>query len=374
MKISQKKRERIMIKTSMIGIATNLFLSFFKAVIGLMSHSISVTLDALNNFSDALSSIITIIGTKLANKKPDREHPYGHGRYEYLTSIGIALLILYAGISALIESIKKIIHPQVSQYTWISVLVMIVAIITKIILGTYVKEKGNQVHSTSVIASGKDALFDAILTISVLISIILNMIFHIQIEAYVGIIISLFIIKAGYEIISEMISELLGARIGADITNKVLDVIRQDEDVLGAYDLILHNYGPRYLMGSVHVEVSDTMTARQIDTMTRRIMNSVASQTGVMMSAIGVYSSNTLDQQLESMNQQIRTVVSQYEEVLQMHGLYIDRDKKTITFDVVTDFGLENKELLKENITSQIQDKYPEYQVEVIVEHDYSDI
>ena len=143
---------------------------------------------------------------------------------------------------------------------------------------------------------------------------------------------------------------------------------------MGAYDLILHNYGPRYLMGSVHVEVSDTMTARQIDTMTRRIMNSVASQTGVMMSAIGVYSSNTLDQQLEGMNQQIRTVVSQYEEVLQMHGLYIDRDKKTITFDVVTDFGLENKELLKENITSQIQDKYPEYQVEVIVEHDYSDI
>ena len=142
MKISQKKRERIVIKTSMIGIATNLFLSFFKAVIGLMSHSISVTLDALNNFSDALSSSITIIGTKLANKKPDREHPYGHGRYEYLTSIGIALLILYAGISALIESIKKIIHPQVSQYTWISVLVMIVAIITKIILGTYVKEKG----------------------------------------------------------------------------------------------------------------------------------------------------------------------------------------------------------------------------------------
>ena len=183
--IREQSRDKVIIRTSIIGILTNVFLASFKAVIGLISNSIAVTLDAVNNLSDALSSIITIVGTKLAGKLPDKKHPLGHGRIEYLSAMIVSGIVLYAGITSTVESVKKIIHPEKPDYSVISLVFIAVAVIVKIILGRYVKIKGEQVNSGSLIASGADAMFDAILSASVLASAIIFMLSGFSLEAYV---------------------------------------------------------------------------------------------------------------------------------------------------------------------------------------------
>ena len=168
--MDNSKRQKTIIKASIIGILANVALSAIKAAIGLFSHSIAIVLDAVNNLSDALSSIVTIIGAKLAGKKPDRKHPLGHGRVEYLSAMIVSALVLYAGITSMIESVKKIMHPQMPQYKAVSLIIIAIAIVVKIVLGRYVKKQGEKVDSSSLVASGADAMFDAILSASVLAS------------------------------------------------------------------------------------------------------------------------------------------------------------------------------------------------------------
>ena len=162
------EREKVIVRTSVIGIAANVLLAAFKAAVGLAANSIAVVLDAVNNLTDALSSVITIIGAKLGGKAPDKEHPLGHGRYEYLSALVIAAIVLYAGITALVESVKKIIEPEAADYSVVALVIIAAAVVVKIILGRYVSAKGRQVNSGSLVASGKDALFDAVLSASVL--------------------------------------------------------------------------------------------------------------------------------------------------------------------------------------------------------------
>jgi len=161
-------RDKVIVRTSIIGILVNVLLAAFKAVIGVMSNSIAVILDAVNNLSDALSSIITIVGTKLAGKLPDRKHPLGYGRIEYLSAMIVSGIVLYAGITAAVESVKKIIEPQTPEYSVTSIVIIAVAVIVKIGLGKYVKGQGEKVNSGALVASGADALFDAVLSASVL--------------------------------------------------------------------------------------------------------------------------------------------------------------------------------------------------------------
>ena len=214
MSVSQitEGREKVIIRTSVISIITNILLAGFKAAIGLLSNSIAVILDAVNNLSDALSSVITIVGTKLAKKKPDKKHPLGYGRIEYMSALVIAGLVLYAGITSLAESIKKILSPEIPEYSNVSLFIILTAVIVKLVLGTYVRNKGQEVNSGSLTASGKDALFDAIISTSVLASAIIFLISGLSLEAYVGVIISLVIIKAGFEVMSETVSDILGRR------------------------------------------------------------------------------------------------------------------------------------------------------------------
>ena len=259
------KRERIVVRTSILSILANIILAGFKAFVGLVANSIAIVSDAVNNLSDALSSIITIIGTKLAGKAPDKDHPYGHGRAEYMTSLVVSAIVLYAGITALIESIKKIIHPEVADYSTITLVVLIAGIVVKFILGIYVKKKGREVNSSSLVASGLDAFNDAILSISVLASAIIYIAFNISLEAYVGVLVSIFIIKAGLELIKEAVDNMLGLRVETNLAIAIKKEVMKEENVQGAYDLILNDYGPDKYLGSIHIEVADTLTAVDVD-------------------------------------------------------------------------------------------------------------
>ncbi|MCR4594594.1 MAG: cation diffusion facilitator family transporter, partial [Clostridiales bacterium] len=333
--IQEKDREKVIVRTSITGIIANVFLAGFKAFVGLLSNSIAIILDAVNNLSDVISSVVTIVGTMLAKKKPNKKHPMGYGRIEYLSAMIVSGIILYAGITSLVESIKKIIHPEAADYKAISLIIISVAIVVKIVLGLYVKKKGEQVKSGALTASGKDALFDAIISSSVLASALIYIFFGISLEAYVGVLISALIIKAGIEMMIETLNDILGSRADAAMTKALKKSICEVEGVRGAYDLIINNYGPNRDYASVHVELPDTMTVDEVDTLTRKIQQKIYHESGVILTGIGVYSHNTKNTKAAEIQNEIQKTVLSHEWALQMHGFYLDEEEKTIRFDVV---------------------------------------
>ena len=268
----EASREKTIVKTSIIGIIANVFLAGFKAVIGLMTHSIAIVLDAVNNISDAGSSLITIVGTKLAGKEPDKKHPFGYGRIEYLSAMIISVIVLYAGVTSLVESVKQIIHPETPEYNTVSLIIVAVAVVVKILLGRYVKGVGVKVNSDSLINSGQDATLDSVISASTLVAAGVFLLFHISLEAWLGAIISLVIIKSGIEMLRDTISQILGERNDVELASGIKKTVMSFPDVQGAYDLVLNNYGPDSWNGSVHIEVPDTYSAAQLDQLLREIM------------------------------------------------------------------------------------------------------
>ena len=220
-KIDMEAREKVVVRTSLVGIIANLLLAAVKALLGVMTNSIAITLDAVNNFTDALSSVVTIIGTKLAGKEPDKNHPFGYGRIEYLTTMIIAAIIVYAGITALKDSIEKIIEPDEATYTAAALGIMFVAILMKIALGNYFQSVGKKVNSSALAASGKDAYYDSLLSTSVLLSALIFIAFGISLEAYVGILIAVFIAKAGLGLIFEALDDILGRRADNELVEEI---------------------------------------------------------------------------------------------------------------------------------------------------------
>lgn len=369
---SEQNRNKVIIRTSIIGILTNVLLTAFKAVIGIISNSIAVTLDAVNNLSDALSSIITIVGTKLAGKLPDKKHPLGYGRIEYLSAMIVSGIVLYAGITAAVESVKKIIHPEKPNYSIISLFIIAVAVIVKIILGRYVKAKGEQVNSGSLVASGSDAMFDAILSGSVLASAIIFMMSGLSLEAYVGVVIAGFIIKAGIEMMMETLNEILGVRADKEKTDKIKELLSEEPEVRGAYDLIMYNYGPDKDFASVHLEVPDTMTTSEFDKLTRKLQRKVYKETGVVLAGVGLYSYNTGNDEAADMQKEVRDRVMKHNWAIQFHGFYVDTETKEMTFDVVMNFDIKPKEGIQ-IIYDEIKAAYPEYDIQIAPDVDVSD-
>ena len=365
-------REKAIVKTSIVGIVTNVLLVGFKAFVGLVSNSIAVILDAVNNLSDALSSVVTIIGAKLGAKQPNKKHPLGYGRIEYLSSMIVAALVLYAGITSLVESVKKIISPEAADYGTVSIVIISVAIVVKLILGMYVKKQGKKVNSGALVASGSDALFDAILSSSVLASAIVYLIWGVSLEAYVGVIIAGFIIKAGIEMMIETLNDIIGKREDAETTKELKEIICAEDAVLGAYDVTLFNYGPNKNYGSVHIELPDNLSVDDVDRITRRIQTDVFRKTGVILTGIGVYSYNTSDDEAARMRNAVQKTVMAHDWALQMHGFYADTEKKTLRFDVVVSFDVDRKEAL-ETLYGEIKTLYPEYDILIVPDVDISD-
>lgn len=364
MRAMMLSREQIIVKTSIIGIITNLFLAAFKAAVGLLSNSIAIILDAVNNLSDALSSVITIIGAKLAGKLPDKKHPLGYGRIEYISSMLVCAIVLYAGITAFIESVKKILHPEEATYSWLTLVILVVAILVKLALGRYVKAKGTQVNSGALIASGSDASFDAILSASVLASALLFLWFHISLEAYVGVAISLVIIKASMGMLTETLNDILGQRPDSKLVAQVKRIIHAEPLVHGVYDLMINNYGPNKNYASLHLELDDSLTVAQVDELTRKIENNVFRETGIILTGVGVYAFNTSNQAAAQIRNEVQKIVLSHDWVLQLHGFYINLEKKTLKFDAVISFEVARQEALA-TLTQEVHKAYPDYDVQI---------
>ena len=344
-------RDKQIVKTSIIGIAANVFLAAFKAFIGLASGSIAITMDAVNNISDAASSLITIVGTKLAARPADKKHPFGYGRIEYLSAMIISILVLYAGLTSLKESIAKIIHPETPSYTAVALVIIAVGVVVKIILGIYVKKAGERLNSSSLVNSGEDA----------------------RLEAWLGAVISVVIIKSGIDMLRETLSQILGEQAEIELAVKIKSVAASFPQVRGVFDLILNNYGPDSYNGSLHVEVADTMTADAIDQLIRAISMKVYKETGVFLTAVSIYSCNTKDPAVVRMREKIEKTLLAHENISQVHGFYADLARKTIRFDIVVSFNEKDRFSLYRKSLKEIQDMYPDYSVTSILDTDFSE-
>ncbi len=366
-------REKKIIRTSIIGIIANVFLAGFKAVIGLMTNSIAIVLDAVNNISDAGSSLITIIGTKLAGKEPDKKHPFGYGRIEYLSAMIISVIVLYAGITSFVESAKQIIRPETPDYNTVSLIIVAVAVIVKILLGRYVKSVGVKVNSDSLINSGKDATLDSVISASTLAAAGIFLIFHISLEAWLGAIISIIIIKSGIEMLRDTISQILGERNDIKLAKEIMDTVVSFPGVQGAYDLVLNNYGPDTWNGSIHIEVPDTCSADQLDQMIREIMMKVYSEHHVALTAIGVYSVNTKDEEIIQAKRRVEEIVFSHEHVRQLHGFHLTKAEKKMRFDIVISFDAKDRRALYNEVVADVQKAFPDYALQVAMDTDFTE-
>ena len=319
------ERNRGITLASIKGIIGNVVLVIFKMIIGLASNSIAIILDAVNNLTDVLSSVLTIVGTKLAAKGADKEHPFGHGRIEYMTTMAIAFIILGAGIGSLKESIDKILHPEVSTFDIPSLAIIAVAIVVKVV----------------------------------------------DIQGYVGALISLLILKAAYEILRDMYNHLLGVRADDDLIRNIKETIAQHPNVGGVYDLVLNSYGPGEVIGSVHISLPDTMTVGEVHPLTKGIAVHLYKKFGINMT-VGVYAENQPSVEVLEIKKALDQVISLYTNVVQLHAFYVREDKKIIYYDIIFNFDEEDPHGTLEKIKAELHNRYPDYTQFAIVDTDFS--
>ncbi len=371
-RINNMDRSQEIIRTSWIGIAANLLLAGFKAAVGILASSVAIVMDAVNNLSDALSSVITIVGTKLSQRPADRKHPFGFGRVEYFSAIIIAVIVLSAGITSLIESGKKIFDPTEPEYTTTTLVVIVVAIVVKLILGQYVKRKGQQLKSDALIASGSDALFDAVITLATLVSAGVMLLWGVSLDGILGALISVVIIKAGIEMLASPINELLGTSISQDFAKQIQKEVSDFEGVHGVFDLILHNYGPDVKIGSLHINVYDTMTAHDIHGLTRQISTRMFEKYGIVMT-VGVYAVATGDNRRTELQAIVMQTMARHKDIVQVHGFYYSEKNKYLSVDVVPDISVHDDTLLVSQLANELQPLVPETRVVIVVDHNYTE-
>lgn len=360
-------REKSIVRASFVGILSNVVLVGLKMLVGIIAGSIAIILDAVNNLTDIISSVVTIVGTKLAARRPDSGHPYGHGRSEYISALVVGMIIFLTGIMSLAESVPKIITPELADYSWATIVVVLLAILTKLVLGAYIRRMGQQYHSSSLTASGVDALFDALLSFATLVGIIVTLALQISIDGILGAIISLFIMRTSIEIMMRASDDILGRTADRELMRKIKRQICTFPNVSGAYDLMLHNYGPTDLIGSVQIQVPDSLTAKDLHRLTREISHRIFTRFDVRLT-IGIYAENVDQPEQRKIKDFLLALLNNYPEVRQMHAFYVDDDEKLITFDLVVDDHFSQK--TKRQIASAMRRAYPDYKHLITIDYD----
>lgn len=365
-----RARDHEIIKASIIGIVGNMLLVAFKLVIGFFSHSIAIILDGVNNATDALSSIITIVGTKLAARRPDRHHPFGYGRIEYLTSVVIAIIILVAGFLSLRESIQKIIDPGHPSYSAITITIIIVAIIAKVFLGICFNHYGKKTKSEALIASGIDSNYDAVLSAGTLVVAFAQNIWNLNIDGIVGLIISFVVLKAGFEVLRDALGPIIGLPESKKLVDSIVSYASSFSPVEGVHDVIMDDFDPNKVIGSMRIEVPDDMEAWRIHELTREISSGIAEKFGISMT-IGIYATNRAGM-FANMRASLDRIVNENANIRQVHGFYCDAQNKICYFDLVIAFNV-NGESIKASVVDALKKAYPAYSFDVEIDRSLED-
>lgn len=371
-KYSPKARKREITKTGIIGIITNIFLSIAKILIGLAASSLAIVLDGVNNIADVGSSVVTIVGVQLASKPADKKHPMGYGRIEYLSALIVGIIIFLTGLFALRDAIQKIIDPTFGDYGALSFWVIFLAVFVKIFLGSYTRKKGKETHSAALLGSGKDSLFDALVSATTLLAMGTDVLFGFTIDGWVSTFISFVVIKAGWDLMHDVVGEILGARINPKLAQEIKMEIAHYPEVLGVHDLFLDNYGPNQMIGSVHIAVNYKMTAQEIDVLSRKISMAIYSKFHIILTC-GVYGVVSDDPEEQALFKSVTKVVMNNKEALSIHAFFWDRKTNIVRFDIVRSFDVKHPEQWLSAIVKRLEKEIPGYTFKPLLDIDYSD-
>lgn len=353
-----EEREKVGTKASIVGIVTNAALFVLKFILGSMMRSVAVIADGFNNLSDAASSIVSLIGFKVAGKKPDAKHPFGYGRIEYIAALVVSFLILTTGLSVIKDSFANIIKPESLSVTLAGFIGLGISIVAKIVLGLYTKGLGKKIDSISLIASGTDALNDVIVTFATVISMVVFAIFKVNIDGYIGSVVAFFIIKAGVEVVMDALGPLLGQPADKEVVDKIEEIILSGEGIVGVHDLVVHNYGPGRIFASAHAEIpSDCDLLRMhdiIDQVENKIFKELNIEITIHFDPIDINNDN-----LARMREKVAKIVNDIDSTLKFHDFRMvsGHTHTNLIFDIVYPYNCKLKE---EEVLQKIDEKIDE--------------
>lgn len=363
-------REGIIVTTSGMGILVNLLIAVTKIVVGLISSSIAIISEGANNAGDALSSVMALIGAKLAKKHPDEKHPFGYGRIEYLCGLVIAVVILVTGIELLIGSAKRIFHPETLHISYIALVLVALSAAVKFFLGNYTVRMGRKVGSTALEAVGTDCKTDCFASIITIVSALIFLVFKWNVDAYAGVITSLLLIKAGVEALRETLSEILGRPGDKELAAKLYKEIRSTDGILAAVDMMLHNYGPEAWSGSVNVEIDHKKTVGEIYQFLHELQLRIMHEYHVTM-VFGVYAVDYDGEYMKELRKTIAGFIRKQEHVKSFHAVYIDQRSDKIYCDFIVDYELKDWEELKKEFEQYMAEKYTGKEVVLTIETEF---
>ncbi|MCX7773029.1 MAG: cation diffusion facilitator family transporter [Clostridia bacterium] len=367
-------RERYGRLAGSVGILTNFFLFCIKLLAGTLFHSIAITADAVNNLSDAGSSIITLVGFRMASKPADEKHPYGHARGEYITGFIVSFVIFVLGLELIRTSFDKIIHPGPIDFSMLSVVILVVAIGVKVWQSHLYRTLGKKINSTALVATSMDSRNDVLATSSVLVATIFAKLTGIQIDGYMGVVVALFIIFSGIKLIGETLNPLLGLAPDKELVDEVEQRILSYEGVLGLHDLVVHNYGPDKVFASVHVEVpahQDLLESHElIDTIERDFLTKENIHLVIHMDPIV-----TDDEMTNILRQQVNQIIKSIDPKLSMHDfrMIAGKTRSNLVFDVTIPASCTScDEQLRSVIQKEVAKINPDYQAVITLDRNYS--
>jgi cation diffusion facilitator family transporter len=359
-----------------VGIISNLFLCSLKIIMGLISSSISIIADGINNLSDASSSIITLVGFRLASQPEDKNHPYGHARIEYLTGLFISIFIIIVGALLMKSSVEKIIHPQAVRFTVITILILVIAIFVKLWQTFFNRSIGQKIDSLTLKATATDSRNDVITTSVVLLGVLITKFSGIVVDGYLGVIVALFIIWSGIQLIRETSSPLLGEAPDHDLVKQIAQLSMAHEGVLGIHDLVVHNYGPGKIFASIHIEVDadgDLMDSHDtIDNLEKELSDALHIELVAHMDPIRVN-----DPLVHRLRDEVKSVISGMDGVVSMHDLRIvpGPTHTNIIFDLVISSSCElSEEEIHDRVEKEIRKTDPSYNVVITYDRAYTSL
>lgn len=368
--MNNEERQKRIIKDSILGIVVNLCIAVVKIIVGMAASSIAIISEGMNNAADAGSAFLTLAGTKLSAKHPDSKHPFGYGRIEYLTSLTVAILIMYTGVSLLKSSIDGILHPEEMSVSIVAIALVAGSAVAKFILGTYVIREGKQTESAALIAVGTEGRNDSFFSLITIASSVLYLTAHISLDAWAGIIFAIVILKSGFETLWDTASELIGRPGKKELAEQLYKEIRSTKGILNAADMMLHNYGPDSYSGSVNIEIDHKENLGEIYEYLHELQLRIMHEYNVTM-VFGIYAVNNDGKESRELRSYLSRFVRTHEHLLSYHALYRSAASNKIYADFVVDYEQENWEGLRQEFVSYMKEKYPESEIELTIETEY---
>lgn len=364
-------RQKVINTVGITGILANLIFSVLKFVAGTITKSVAITNDAINNLSDSMSSIITLLGYRMGKMKPTRKHPLGYGRTEYLSAMIISVIILVAGYNCLLSSIDRLKNPSEVTVAPIALIILFISVLTKIGLSILNTKAGKKVDSEALKASGKDALSDVLVTSLTIISLIAGKFTSFPIDGVMGIVVSIFIFYAGLSSFFETNSALMGERPDKETVEKIRAIIKKHPPLKGGYDIMLHSYGPERCMGTCNVEVPTRAHAENIFDAMTDTAKEIEDELGIYFT-FGLFAVNDYREDVRELKSEILTYLKEKTpHVLSLHAFHVHWDSNLVHFDVVVDFKVSNYGLYKQEILSALNQKWPDYTFEFTIDPEY---